>query len=260
MQQLQAVSVLQHQNKSWVRPDHYHFAKKDVVALVGWHEIPQVMMQYSLALMQHEGSYYLVVILGFNSGENLAVSNQGQWVMEYMPAVYRCYPFRVSKNTEGNYVLCVDNSSGLIREDGLGNSFIGENKQLTGDLQKMAETLVQLENERKSVATLCSTLERLGLIEQWKLQVKDANGQVRQLNGLFRISESKLMALTAAELTGLRDAGGLTLCYSQLFSMQNIHRLAKLAAMHEMDKVQLTKAVPTLAVRDNGGVISFDNL
>ncbi len=114
MPDIRVLSPLEHGNKRWVKPVNFSFALKDRVVALGLSEIPKAMMSLPIAFVKNDSSYMPVAVQGFVSGQNLLVTPQGQWVADYIPVLYRSAPFKLAKNSNGQFVLCADHESGLV--------------------------------------------------------------------------------------------------------------------------------------------------
>ena len=85
------------------------------------------------------------------------------------------------------------------------------------------------------------------------------------MQGLYRIDEARLNALSAPALKEIQAAGALAMAYSQLLSMQHLPTLGQLAQLHAQAQSQQT--LPTsangeldLEFLNNNGTLSFGNL
>ncbi len=83
-------------------------------------------------------------------------------------------------------------------------------------------------------ARLLDHHERLadaGLIEPWPLSVREGEA-TKQIDGLFRVAESRLNELTDDAFSALRRTGALPVAYAQLFSMGHFEKLGELTEAH----------------------------
>jgi hypothetical protein len=260
MTDIRAISWNEHSTKRWVKPSSYAFAARDHIAMVALHEIPKAMMQFPIPFIRNAEGYLPVVLQGFANGQNFAVSEQGHWLAEYIPAVYRCYPFRMAKNTDGNFVLCIDQASELVREGIAGFRFFDEDRKPSQETQAILGLLKQLEDDRVIMAKACQILDEQGVMEPWPLQIQTAEGLL-PVSNLHRLNEAKLNQLPTEALLALRSCGGLTLSYGHLFSMQQIHLLAGIAQRKSWaNKQQQMGQTPSLDIKEEEGILSFTNL
>lgn len=260
MADIRVVSAAGHLDKRWINSPTYHFARHDDKILIGIHEIPKVMMQLPLAFTRLDDGLALVALMGFAPGRNLVVTNEGRWLAEYIPVLYRCYPFRIARNGDGNLVLCVDHASGLVQEGITGYRFLDDDKKPAAETKAAMTALVQLENERPVMKRACSVLEQYGVVEPWPLKIQMDESQVHSVENIFRIDEVRLNQLPGEALNELLQCGGLTMSYGQLFSMQHIRQLATLTQRQHWAEQAHGNQQPALNIVDEEGILSFSRL
>ncbi|MEA1053627.1 SapC family protein [Lamprobacter modestohalophilus] len=119
-----------------------------------------------------------------------------------------------------------------------GEPFFDVYDQPAEPVRKVLDFLQQVATNRAQSATLCARLAEHGLIQPWPLQVTTPDGE-RPVEGLHRIDETALNALSTEPFETLRQAGALPLIYCQLLSMQQVALLGKLAEHHAQSKPAL---------------------
>lgn len=193
-----------------------------------------------------QGERFLpVAVQGLERDKNLFVAPDGRWLGGYTPAVYRSYPFALAPTQDQQLVLCVDQDSGLIFDEGdaakeeKGNQkklrFFDEQGKLDPSVQEILTFLEQIQASRAVTERICSTLVDEGLIVPWSVEVKCPQGPC-EIPGLYRIDEVKLQSLSADALLRLNQVGALSAAYCQLVSMQHIQKLGALAQLHSAAK------------------------
>ena len=225
---IQPVSLTRHRNLRWLRFDDYRFAASTIVAPLAAAELVKAALAMPLAFIEHDGGWTLAAVLGLTPGQNLFVGQEGRWLTEYIPAQFRSHPFRIGWNETGEAVLCVDESSGLIKDGPDGEPFFNEAGEPS---PVVAQAWAFLQNTAQSAAILaqaCNTLHSVGVIEPWPVTIQREAG-THQLAGLNRINETALNALDDAAFGHLRQAGIVGIAYAQLLSMGNFGRLGQLA-------------------------------
>lgn len=256
MAELQAVTLDRHRNKTWRKAPNYLFTRRDTVAVLGVHELSQAMMTLPIGFYSSAEGFMPVAVQGLGANENLFVSHSGQWLGGYIPAVYRGYPFRLAKSTTGEIVLGIDEASGLLADDGSGEQFFNFEGHLAKATSELFNFLIHVEKDRNLTRKACDILKQHELFEPWPIKVT-GEGEPRTLTGLYRINEEKLNAVSGDVLMSLRDSGALPAAYCQLFSMQNLKTLGKLADAHANAIRSNAEAV---GFSEDNGTISFDNL
>jgi hypothetical protein len=261
MSKITVISYQEHGNKRWYKPENFGFAAKDRLLVLGLSEIPKAMLSLPLAFAKNEADFVPVVMQGFITGKNLLVNTDGKWLADYIPLLYRALPFKLAKNANGQFILCVDEDSGLISETAAGYPFFADEKALSAEVNMIAAQLMQFETDRERSAQLCKLLDANGLFEPWPLQVQQ-DKEILNVDGMYRINEQKLNELAGEPLLEIRRLGGLVICYAQLFSMQHVQQLGGVAQRtHWANTVNVgTPKVAALNIVDDNGIISFANL
>jgi hypothetical protein len=246
MPQLTPISRRNHADKSWTRFTSYSFASKSSIASLVGAEIPKALAdRFPLAFVKEKDRFFLVAVLSFAPGTNLFVARDGKWLGEYIPAVFRSYPFMLAK-AEGkdDLILCVDEESRLVKDDKSAEPFFDDQGALSRQVQDIFNFLSQIEKNKTQTVRAITALAEAGLITEWPLKIQDGE-QEKSVTGLYRIDEAGLNALDDERFLKLRKAGGLPIAYAQLLSMNNIQLLAQLAkARAQMIQTQKTLQGP----------------
>ncbi|KRB77649.1 SapC family protein [Noviherbaspirillum sp. Root189] len=222
------ISKTQHASKRWRRSASYHFAAGDAVIPLGAEELPKAMMAMPLGFVASEEGFTPVAVQGLASGENLFVTRDGSWASNYIPAIYRGYPFTLANTETGQQVLCIDQTSGLVVDGTQGELFFNDDGTPGQAVKGVFDMLTRVHADRESTARICAVLQKHRLIEPWLIKVQSDDGE-RSIEGLFRIDEVALNALPIDALEEVRKAGALPVAYCQLLSMQHLPALAQLA-------------------------------
>ena len=242
----------------------YSFASRDVFAFVTAQEAIKAVLGMPLAFILKSDSYHLITLQGLESQINLFVTPNKKWRGLYIPHCYLCYPFYLIENNRSESVLCVDEDSGLIKEDDLqaNEAFFGEDGKPTALVSELLGFLSNHNAEMKSTSKSCALLQELRLIKPWPLKVKSAKGDI-QLEGVFCIDEERLNSLSASSLKELHKSNALAVAYAQLFSMPNVNLLIQAL---DSDHALMAKNSKPLAPEINfgamntDGLLNFDNL
>lgn len=232
MPQVTTVSRQRHAGKRWQRYTSYAFASHSAVVPLVAAEIQRAVLALPVAFMRQGEAFVPVAVMGLEPGRNLLIDDRGRWRAGYIPAAVRGYPFSLVRGEQNQLVLCIDEGSGLITEGPDGEAFFDESGELAAGLREATDFLRQVERNRTATARSCAKLEDLGLIQPWPISFEVGQGKRRQIEGLFKIEESRLDRLDAEVLVELRDAGGLALAYYQILSRHNLELLGRLAEAH----------------------------
>lgn len=233
MPALHPVSSVRHAEKRWQRYTSYKFAAADAVAPLTIQELPKAAISLPIGFLQIDTGFIPVAVQGLGTGKNLWITLDGRWVGGYIPACYRSYPFQLAPTSDGQLLLCVDEDSELIVEasTGVGESFHGDDGQLSSALKSVLDFLGKVAGNRELTLKICAQLQAHELIQPWVLNVQSGD-QKRNLTGLFRIDEGALQKLSGEALQELMLSGALLMAYCQLLSMQHMPVLGQLAEAH----------------------------
>src|SRR5690625_122194 len=193
MPQLEPISKMVHADKYWRPTPDYFFAAKDMIAPVVVPEISRVCVEYPLAFVQNEDRFALVALLGLQNQQNLYIHPEGRWMAEYIPSVYRAYPFALANTSEDRQVLCFDTESGLMLEKAADNSqpFFDTEGQPAPFLSRILEFLGNVRSGRQAMQRACDLLQENNLIVPWELTIR-ANNKGQKIEGLYKVDEQAL--------------------------------------------------------------------
>ena len=231
MDHIQPITRERHARLRWRRFQSYSFAATTAVAPLTAAEVMKSALALPLAFVERDGRWTLAAVLGILPGQNLYVNSNGVWVVDYVPSVFRAYPFCIRQNEAMQPVLCVDEASGLIVEGGERETFFDENGDLSESVQQVSSFLHETSRSEAFLAVICNQLYAAGIIEPWPIAIYGSDG-THQVAGLSRINEAALSTLDDATFSLLRRAGVLGVAYAQLLSMGNLADLGKLAQAH----------------------------
>jgi len=238
-----AITRERHGHQHWLKPSGHRFAGGDALCLLVAQELPKAMLCLPIGFIVEGEQFLPVAVQGLTRGQNLLVAADGRWLTSYIPAHYRGYPFLMAPTEQGEQVLCIDEASGLLCDSG-GEPFFNEDGTPAKSVLEILAFFNQIEANRQLTRRICAVLQQHGLIQPWLITVHGEQGE-QQVEGLFRIDESVLNALTAESLSEVRTVGGLTVAYCQLLSMQHLSTLGTLAharAHAEAEKARLAQA------------------
>jgi len=216
---------------SYVAPvESYAYASNVHVAGVAIHEFPKVAALYPIVFMQAgAGDFTPVALLGLDEGRNLFVNEQGQWIVSYVPAVIRKYPFTlISKDADSTeFVVCVDQASGCIKADE-GRPLFTEQGEPAPALQGVIRFLSELQEMDLHTRRFCQQLKALGLLVPLNVELRSNSG-VRKVAGAFVVDEVALNNLGAEQKASLQSQNYLPTLYAHLLSLGQFERLVNLA-------------------------------
>lgn len=180
-----------------------------------------------LAFAQLGDEWQLVALTSLLPGVNHLVGPQGQWLGEYIPAIFRSYPFTLSragsKDSDG-YLLCALAEGEHIVDAERGVPFFDESGQACEQTRRIGNFLVEIEASRLQTTRAVRALIEAKLLVAWNLQ-SEHNGEVRDVSGFFKIDEVGFSKITQETFLKLQNAGALPLAYAQIYAREQFGRL-----------------------------------
>lgn len=219
-----------HSEKAWVRFTDYAFAAEEALAPLVGAEAAHAALAFPMAFLEKDSQYALVAMLSPLPGRNLFVGPDGRWLGTYVPAAFRARPFALARpegSTEA--MLCVDEEGGLVVDRGTPNSipFFDADGKPSTTLKPVIDFLAQRDANHAATLRATEALTRAGLLVPWPIRIQTEE-DVKTLDSLYRLDETRLNGLDGAALATLRDAGALALAYAQLLSMGQIAVFSRL--------------------------------
>ena len=259
----QVITLERHGLKHWLKHSNYIFAASDALCPLVVQELPKAVLAMPIGFIAEGEHFVPVAVQGLAAGQNLLVALDGRWLAPYVPALYRAYPFQLATMEQGEQVLCIDEASGLISES-IGEPFFSADGTPGKAVLEILEFFNQIEVNRQLTRNICAVLQKHGLIQSWPLTVQGEQGE-QKVEGLFRIEEAALNGLAADALIEVRNAGGLTMSYCQLLSMQHLPTLGTLAQAHAAARKSLAEDSfksdkSNTEFMSESGTFSFGNL
>lgn len=200
-------------------------------------EFPSAATEYAIVFAKlANGDFLPAVLVGLRNQQNLYVDESARWRRGYVPAFLRQYPFVLAEDhNTGTVTVCVDMAyNGLSDEEG--EPLFGDDGTDTESLGRAMGFLQELHGEFKRTAIFVTRLKELDLLEEKVIRFGTGEQPQAELNGVYAVSEEKLMKLDDAHLPELFRTGALGLIYTHLLSMRNLERLSELARQEESER------------------------
>ncbi|MCK7582318.1 MAG: SapC family protein [Chromatiales bacterium] len=273
MSTLISLSASAHLHAGWRPPSDFRHSAGLATVPVVHSEISHVIPTMPLALQARAAangrglSFELVALLSPVPGKNLMLRTDGQWLIGYVPAHLRAYPFAVARRADqpdsDERLVCINADSGCLvdnaQDDPQAQRLFADDGQPAAAFARVIEFLQAQEQARRLTQQAMAALAAHKLIAPWQLLPGEA-GSPQQTPDLFRIDPEALAALDATALETLHRSGGLMIAHAQLLSMQRTRNFPHLLKMQQSAQ----SAVPALDFEHlfNSGneTLSFSNL
>ena len=165
-----------------------------------------------------------VFLLGLENGENRMVDAAGTWTSRYVPAYLRRYPFILGEMKDTDPIICIDEASGVFSDEEGDALFDDEGKE-TGRLRDIIAFTNEYFLASKRTQEAMELLAELRLFRTISVDLRDADGSKRSIQGLLSIDEEKMRNLADADYLKLRDRKLIGPIYAHLFSLSQFGRL-----------------------------------
>ncbi len=195
-------------------------------------EMPSAALAFPCVMTHGEEGGRLLAVTGLEQGRNLFVGAQGQWLVDYMPAVLRTWPFRLlnQQDGEGARPVAVQREALNLSE---GDALFDEKGQEMPWLQAVMQELVALDAAEATTSTMVNALHAAGVLTERALQAVLPNGRQMELTGFLSVDENKLNALEDKVVADLHRQGALAMAYLHLLSLRKFKDLMNMAVALE---------------------------
>lgn len=199
----------------------FHFAARDGVIPLSVEEMKIAALCFPLAFMRRNGACFPVAVMGAaDTGDNLFVAEDGQWLAPHVPATLRAYPFALRAQGK-ELVLAVDETSPLLTASVDGVPLYDRSGALAPEILEKKRYLERMETLRRAGAGACRAIDASDCLIPF---------DGAPANPLLRIDAARLAALPAQTFLAMRETGALEAAYSQIHSMLHVPLLQQRAA------------------------------
>lgn len=206
---------------------NFSFIKDTHLAAVTLREFGQIAGCMPIAFIKDPklGSTHAIAMLGLEQNVNMYFKGD-QWMGHAMPLNVQRFPFDVRPDGDKLGVF-IDEKSDLITDDG--EALFTDAGEPTEFLQSRHQMLGDIANSEMATQRFIEKIEELKLLDPIQLLVNYADGQQRNVTGLFGISEKRVNELDDEAFLELRKSGFLPAIYAVMLSLSQINRLAQLS-------------------------------
>ena len=192
MAQIHPVSFERHGKKQLLQLSSWNFAEKQHLAPLLVAEFVQASHYFPIVFLEKGEEVSPYALLGLQPRKNLFVDEKKQWQVNYIPAIFRRYPFTMVQVGEdkNEYALCIDEDSGLLADDG-GSRLFDQEGNKAEILENALKFMVEFQKQTSVVKAFCSLLQKLDLLSPLNINLKEKDKTVK-LEGLLRIDEKSL--------------------------------------------------------------------
>ena len=134
-----------------------------------------------------------VGLLGLRQGENLCLTESGDWNCDYVPAYIRRYPFIFAASEDGaTFTLCTDESYPGFNQNEAGDPLFEDGGKHSPYLDKVLSFLKEYEIQYRRTLEFSRILKSLDLLEPMQARFTLASGEKVALTGFLSVSRDRL--------------------------------------------------------------------
>ena len=208
----------------------WSFAANETHAGVALGEVEELAKEYVVVFsLEKNAPSSIIVLLGVD-GKNAYLDDQGRWIANAIPSVFKLYPFRlVNGDTPEKFIVARDKNAPHFQSEE-GELVFGPDKKPTEFLERITADLIKVHRSSLEGQALVKQLEDAGLIEERRIDIQLVDGTSRSFAGFKAVNEEKLVGLDP-ELKKTMDASGaMNLLTLHKASLVNFARLIKFSA------------------------------
>lgn len=250
MPKIRALSFEKHKNLKYLKPKNYFFIKNKVFIPLIISELYKASVSFPIVFTKEkffekncsEEKYTLCALLGLRSNENLYVSPEGYWMSDYVPAMYRAYPFMIAYTEDSEkFVIAIDEESEFLSEEE-GIPIFEATGEPSVEVKKIIKFLNQVVAGLKKTQKICQILKETDLIVPYPITMK-IEEKTMKVEGIFGVNQKKLNTLSTTQLELLYKEGALPVIYSHIISLQNLSFLSILLKTRLKEEEALEKYI-----------------
>jgi hypothetical protein len=217
-----------HKDLKFTSTTTYKHAKDIGSALLLGHEFMMVAKEFPIVFVKDANDNWdSVALMSLKSDTNLFVGKNGEWLGQYVPAVFRRYPFILSQlDGQEDYSVCFDEESRCFgKKDG--KALFTETGEQSGTLKNVLNFLNEFQANYQTTQQFIAKMNELNLLKdiQGTFTVKD--GEQFTLTGMWVIDEPKLTELDDKTVAELFKSGFLAWMQFHVMSLSNLESLAQ---------------------------------
>ncbi|MDE1901556.1 MAG: SapC family protein [Alphaproteobacteria bacterium] len=209
------------------RPTDFSFAAKTNAIPLLVDEFPMAAAYYPIVFADGPVPVPAAVV-GLKNDQNLFIGADKTWMGgAYLPAYVRRYPFILMDDADNKqFVLCIDEGSGMLGETGEFSLFDGE--EPSAFTKSAMEFCAALRQQGDSTDEFVKALKEYDLLMPNNAEIAARDGSRVQLSGFLIVDPKKFDALPDSVVLQWRKKGWLGLVYAQLLSSHRWQNLVDL--------------------------------
>lgn len=207
--------------------DNLLFAKDIPTFPVLANELEFVANSFPVVFSADENpSIFAISSLG---NENLAMNRDGKWLNEYVPAVYRKYPFTYVSNKDNpeERAVAIDVEASHVNRT-FGQELFDEEFNQTNYLKDVIQFLTSYEQEVMRTKMIAKIISDSGILEDREISIGEGEAKQILVKGFKVVDIQKLYALDDSTLASWVRNGIISFINVHIKSLDNMQTLMNL--------------------------------
>ena len=230
------LSKVKHKNIEISRSKNYSFIEKQIFLPICTFELQTAVSYIPIVFVKDQDIFKTFGLMGLEHGQNLLVSQTGEWSINFLPAVIRAFPLRPARLPDGGLTALIFEDSPMLVSSGEGDKLFDSQGNESDLFKSYAQLLANIDRSNSISTKVCALLEEFELLEPFKIEIeKDDNSKVN-LDGLFRIDLTNFNKLEENKFNELRRHNALEFIYGHFYSMSCVSKLVhRLGVLHKVN-------------------------
>lgn len=228
----------------WAKKPTYIETALDTLVPLVLDELARATKDQMLVFVHNEETdqFHLRGLQSLQPGANVYVDSTGHWLGSHVPKFYQALPFALVPVDDNNISVYIDQASPNVNQPpqaGDHELFNAEGEFSQAFYQKL-NFLQNYQTQLEATQARVDLLAANGLIQPWQFSMdlfKD--DKPLRIEGLYRISESRLRELAPEKLAELVREGALALAYMQTLSLARVEELAGFYILSDQAKAEM---------------------
>lgn len=225
----------EHRSHGFQRPSALRYTRNKAFCPVIGQEITRLLPFHLLTFLNVGDRMHLVALLGLHPDENLYVTPEGAWRVNYVPAAFRAYPFDLAQRKVDGEIrgsLCFDLGSELYREapdEQQGDvRFFDDDGSFAPEIKNALPFIGARASGQHSTQRAVQLIVEHGLLQPWSLPVENPTPDRPLIDNLYQVNQEKLRQIDGDTAKELTENSAMALAYAQLFSSSRAGLLLEL--------------------------------
>ena len=234
------LSKSRHMDLGVTRNRNYLIYKESPLVHICAFELQNAAASVPLVFANDNGIIRFVGVLGLQPGENLFVDPAGNWKLDFIPAKFQVYPFRLAQFDDGKGALVFLEENNILVKEGDRDNLFSENGEESDTLRNYINLLANVAKSDVIVSDACKLINEFGLLEPFSIPPRpEKNTEKPNLGAILKLSVPNFEKLSDCQFLKLRSTRALDIVFAHLFSLRRFSTLYKMISLVAQNEVAL---------------------